>query len=86
LLEHGVFFFDKSIKCTKLDRTYFCLFYSLIEGIQWLGWYQFLVYTKTVDSVIMHALIGYSNSEYPLLFTSEQLARAPENIVLSFHE
>ena len=34
----------------------------------------------------MHALIGYSNSEYPLLFTSEQLARAPENIVLSFHE
>ena len=33
-----------------------------------------LVYTKTVDSV-ERALIGSSNSEYPVLFTSEQLAK-----------
>ena len=39
-----------------------------------LGNYQPLVYTKTVDSV-EGALIGSSNSEYPVLFISEQLKR-----------
>ena len=36
------------------------------------GEYSQLVYTKTVDSV-KRALIGSSNSEYPALFTSEEL-------------
>ena len=31
--------------------------------------YMYLVYTKTVDSVFSRALIGYSISEYPVLFT-----------------
>ena len=33
-----------------------------------------LVYTKTVNSV-KRALIGSSNFEYPVLFTSEQLGK-----------
>ena len=37
--------------------------------------YFTLVYTKTVNSVDGEALIGSSNSEYPVLFTSEQLER-----------
>ena len=27
------------------------------------------VYTKTVDSVLLHALIGYSTAGYPVLLT-----------------
>ena len=30
---------------------------------------MYLVYTKTVDSVFLRALIGYSISEYPALLT-----------------
>jgi len=38
--------------------------------------YFTLVYTKTVDSVIFKgALIGSPNSEYPVLFTFEQLEK-----------
>ena len=37
----------------------------------WLR-YLILVYTKTVDSV-KREVIGSSNSEYPVLFISEQL-------------
>ena len=45
------------------------------------GEYPRLVYTKTVDSVKTRALIGSSNSEYPALFTSEQMKKSSKLIV-----
>ena len=44
---------------------------TLLDRIFQSWGYPRLVYTKTVDS----ALAGLSDSEYPVLFTSEQLKR-----------
>lgn len=50
---------------TSIKRVEFSLFSK--DNLNYIN-----TYTKTVDIVYRRAFTGYSNSEYPLLFTAEQ--------------
>ena len=65
-------FLNKTLAgCRMTGKLFYCCLLCHIHYLfvlQLIHEYNYLVYTKTMDSVC-RALIGYSISEYPALFT-----------------